>query len=280
MSREIKRVALDLRVCRGEVWKGYQRPPRVPCPKAPQQCFNGQTPGGAWLEAVCRFIVLLGEQSVARSRQRERYPHPSLLRFAQAPTDGGSYTTNARGKPQLVRCPRVLPPSPDLRPLIEQLIEQPLDGSVCCPSSWKLQKKLLELGGEDPESWGLCPVCKGRGIHPDHQAAWDAWRPTEPPSGPGWQVWERVSEGSPVSPVFGTAEELIEWLCQPKGSDEIWTSNGHYANGTPYCYSEQGQTREAAEAFVLGSGWTPSAMHTPDAGFVSGIGVAEHLQEK
>lgn len=34
----------------------------------------------------------------------------------------------------------------------------------------------------------------------------------EPPEGDGWQMWEDTSEGSPISPVFRTAEKLAEWL--------------------------------------------------------------------
>lgn len=34
----------------------------------------------------------------------------------------------------------------------------------------------------------------------------------EPPGGEGWQLWETVSEGSPISPVFGSPEELARWL--------------------------------------------------------------------
>lgn len=33
----------------------------------------------------------------------------------------------------------------------------------------------------------------------------------EPPEGDGYQLWETTSEGSPVSPVFKTVEELAEW---------------------------------------------------------------------
>lgn len=32
-----------------------------------------------------------------------------------------------------------------------------------------------------------------------------------PPSGEGYQLWETTSEGSPVSPVFETLDELCEW---------------------------------------------------------------------
>lgn len=34
----------------------------------------------------------------------------------------------------------------------------------------------------------------------------------EPPAGEGWQMWETTTEGSPMSPVFKTPEELAHWL--------------------------------------------------------------------
>ena len=59
-----------------------------------------------------------------------------------------------------------------------------------------------------------CEACKGRGCieaYPGQRAEADAWEPTEPPTGEGWQMWETTSEGSPCSPVFATAEELASW---------------------------------------------------------------------
>lgn len=34
----------------------------------------------------------------------------------------------------------------------------------------------------------------------------------EPPMGKGYQCWETTTEGSPMSPVFKTLDELCEWL--------------------------------------------------------------------
>lgn len=34
----------------------------------------------------------------------------------------------------------------------------------------------------------------------------------DPPEGQGWQMWETVSDGSPISPVFETPEKLARWL--------------------------------------------------------------------
>lgn len=32
-----------------------------------------------------------------------------------------------------------------------------------------------------------------------------------PPKGKGYQLWENCSEGSPISPIFKTLDELCEW---------------------------------------------------------------------
>lgn len=46
-----------------------------------------------------------------------------------------------------------------------------------------------------------------------HKTLWDELMPKlEPPTGVGWQLWETVSEGSPISPVFATADQLAKWM--------------------------------------------------------------------
>lgn len=39
-----------------------------------------------------------------------------------------------------------------------------------------------------------------------------------PPQGDGWQMWETTTEGSPISPVFATPEELAQWLADTGAS--------------------------------------------------------------
>jgi len=46
---------------------------------------------------------------------------------------------------------------------------------------------------------------------PSEDCSDQAWKPTEPPMGDGYQLWETTSEGSPISPVFSTPEALAEW---------------------------------------------------------------------
>lgn len=108
----------------------------------------------------------------------------------------------------------------------------------------------------------ICKECGGEGSiyeSEEAKAAADAWTKTEPPAGEGYQIWETVSEGSPISPVFATPEELANYMAgQPAGSDE-------------------GKSFEVWLAFIRGPGWAPSAvigpggMRTgPDAAFPDG----------
>lgn len=39
----------------------------------------------------------------------------------------------------------------------------------------------------------------------------------DPPKGDGYQCWESTSEGSPISPVFKTLDELCAWLAKNSG---------------------------------------------------------------
>jgi hypothetical protein len=56
--------------------------------------------------------------------------------------------------------------------------------------------------------------------HPltDEEAEAETWR-QHPPAGPGYQLWENTSEGSPKSPVFNSSEELAEWCA---GNATTW----------------------------------------------------------
>jgi hypothetical protein len=95
-------------------------------------------------------------------------------------------------------------------------------------------KAKCERLGIDP----TCDQCKGeRSIWQSEQLKILSknWLKVEPPVGEGWQVWETVSEGSPVSPVFNSAESLVFWL------------------------ESEGHSRLAAENFVK-SGSVPSGV--------------------
>lgn len=62
--------------------------------------------------------------------------------------------------------------------------------------------------------WGRCWNCKGKGrkfYSQQHYRDYRSWKKQDPPSGPGYQVWETVSEGSPMTPVFADPKELAQY---------------------------------------------------------------------
>lgn len=87
----------------------------------------------------------------------------------------------------------------------------------------------------------------------------DTYRPDWPEeTRTAFQVYETVSEGTPVSPVFQTEEELVAWLCDPSRSDERLPR----------------MSREAAARFVE-HGSVPSLMSIPGVGLASNVEMLE-----
>lgn len=97
---------------------------------------------------------------------------------------------------------------------------------------------------EEPE---YCAACAGEArLWPSESTkdAYENWQKVEPPEGPGYQIWETVSEGSPISPVFSTPEDLARHMAT--------TSWG----------ADKGTSVEQWLAFINGPGWAPSlVMH-------------------
>lgn len=81
------------------------------------------------------------------------------------------------------------------------------------------------------------------------------WKPEEMT---WWQVYETVSEGTPVTPAFSTAEELIEYLVI---NGDFWDKR---RGDGPW-------SRKNAEAFVKDGGWAPSMVLRPKTGLISGV---------
>lgn len=76
---------------------------------------------------------------------------------------------------------------------------------------------LIETRAKRLGVWGHCQYCNGEGVlysSPEHKKAYEEWTEQDPPAGEGYQLWETTSEGSPVSPVFKTAEELARWCAE------------------------------------------------------------------
>jgi hypothetical protein len=104
-----------------------------------------------------------------------------------------------------------------------------------------------------------CAFCKGSGSvwdSPESKRKAERWTRKEPPKGEGYQLWETVSEGSPISPVFGTPEELAEWLTE--SPEYKWKEN------------DAGTTKDQWLRFINGPGWAPS-MISNGTGLMTGV---------
>lgn len=71
-----------------------------------------------------------------------------------------------------------------------------------------------------------CLICGGSGTiwsSSEAKELAENWESEDPPFGEGYQLWETFSEGSPISPVFKTPEELADWLVS--SPDYTWKKN-------------------------------------------------------
>ena len=101
---------------------------------------------------------------------------------------------------------------------------------------------------EHDEDKDMCPQCRhfGRLAGLEFTTYNCPVSAVQPPAGDGWQLWETVSEGSPISPVFTTAEGLVDFMSQPaEDGRDGWA---------------QGYDRAVAEAWVKDHGWAPSGI--------------------
>jgi hypothetical protein len=130
---------------------------------------------------------------------------------------------------------------------------------VALDFDWPLNKRwagfCYAVETRTTENCGCADPWTKEGMCAWHRTEWALRKSIEvpPPEGEGWQVWETVTEGSPISPVFPTREALIDWLCSPA-----------YAWGISHPL-----TREQAENFVSNA-WAPSMVYTNATGLVSG----------
>lgn len=99
-----------------------------------------------------------------------------------------------------------------------------------------LERECYAEPGKNP----LAEWLRDEGTPPD-PAYYRPWRKED---ATWFQVWETVSEGTPVTPPFATKGELVDHLVA--GGDDWDRKRGH-----------GGYTRAQAEAFV-NAGWAPS----------------------
>lgn len=247
---KIRRVPLDFDWPLNQVWRGYVLPEVLRLPACPDCRYDGHRSTGLSAAAYAIEETFYAHSTPEPWRSHiawhDKITQPEvdmLLRKGRLRTWGTDPDTGEDGWLALPRT------------AAEVNAEQHAPG----------------LGGHDASNrWALvtyrckrlridmdCPACGGT-THvgtPEQVAAKKAWKPSGPPKGRGWQVWEDISEGSPISPVFAIREDLVDWLTSP-GSAEF--------------YHRYPLTREQAEALVGAGGSVGSAVgiRTPYGGMV------------
>lgn len=252
MGREVKRVALDFSWPMNKVWKGFVNPYYKKCPEAGRTCFNGENAAARYLSHLTSMLTVIADDAMKGTV----HPYVRSLPYYSEHPDWSIQPEEIRKR--MVDLVRVLTGS------------EPCGSIGFGGSGHAIFFKLLEMAGiknppyEDSEQyekapkpayeWTYCLVCKGSGIDPAVQEQYEAWEPVEPPAGNGWQMWETVSEGSPVSPVKESPEALARWLAENKAS----------SFGSMTATYEQWLS-------MIKEGWAPSAMLVPGKGLVSGV---------
>ena len=288
MGREIRRVPLDFKWPLDQVWEGFLSPDKfdeTPCPdcesgyspeaqnlydlwygKIPfDPATTGSTPWQHDSPAVRAFAERnianapdyygTGEQATVREAQRlaDHFNSGWLHHLSQDDVDalvaGGRLYDFTH---VVVPGEGWKPKDPPVKPTAAEVNEWSLRGMGhdSINAMVAIRARCEREGIND-----TCPTCKGHASlekYEGQRAEAEAWEPTGPPKGDGWQLWETVSEGSPISPVFDTSDDLAAWMSDPE-------------RGTRWV------PQEVAAKFIA-DGWAPSFVSGPGMhGLVSGV---------
>lgn len=258
MSREVRRVPLDFSFPLDKTWSGYLIPEELQLPLCPdcRYSYGGGTHGQS--PEYHLIYLAFWEHNWPEGQKHLAWRHS----ITQADVD---YLADRELFYRSV--PRT--PTEDnprnweyeyLRPTLAEVVEANKEPRLFHPfdlSSGKLHylvERRCEIQGFPTQ----CGTCHGKGHVATRKQirAHDAWKPTEPPTGEGYQLWQTVSEGGPISPVFETPEGLARWMAGP---EYTWGVNRH-----------QRITYEQALAFI-GVGYSMgSMMATAEHGLESG----------
>lgn len=289
MGREVKRVPIDFDHPLNEVWTGFRMPAELRLPDCSACGGRGYSPralelhdlwygyvpfkpednGSTPLTPETPAVWWFAERNVAHSPQFYGTGLFAVSREATRLSDlwngQWSHHVNADDVAALVEAGRLYelthdwvkgdgwqPKCPPVVPTPEQVNEAAIRSFMVhdAISASVVVRARCEREGVSE----LCATCDGQGdaATAEQRAVYEAWERSEPPGGDGWQLWETVSEGSPISPVFATAEELATWM----------TENRCTVNGPMSSY-------DAALRFVQ-AGWAPSFMVSAETGVVAG----------
>jgi hypothetical protein len=195
MGREAKRVPMDFDWPLKKVWDGYLLPDELCGPECPN-CSHGWTDAAEWVKGIAALVAMAADDADDEARGRHMHPYLTPIREV-------SYCS-ARTRPGREFAEFADGISSDARP------------GILGRDVYRMYSALVAAAGL-PKDWGTCRTCQGHGYverYPGQRDDAEAWEPTEPPAGEGWQMWETTSEGRPSSPVFAMPEELAAWCAE------------------------------------------------------------------
>lgn len=293
MGREIRRVPVDFDWPLNKTWEGFLMPDRFDEEKCPD-CENGYSPqaqnlydlwyghlpfdptstGSTPWRHDTPAVRERAERNIANAPEYYGTGERATVREAQRLADhfnsGWLHHLSQDDVDALVAADRLWDFTRTLTSEGWQKTDQPVTPTAAQVNEWSLSgfghdginasvviRARCEREGIDD----TCSTCQGHGsteAYPGQRAEAEAWEPTQPPEGEGWQLWETVSEGSPISPVFRSAEELAYWMSSPA---YVWGATKT---------DDDRPTYEAALRFIT-AGWAPSFASSPQAGVISGV---------
>lgn len=287
MGREIRRVPLDFAWPLNKVWEGFLSPDTLDGEKCPD-CKSGYSPQAQNLRDLWYGYIPFDPASTGSTPWRADTPairaraernitdapdfcgsgESAIAREAQRLADhfnnGWIHHLSQDDVDALIAAGRLhdlthtwtredgwQPKVPPVTPTAAEVNEWSLSGlGHDAINASVVVNARCEREGVNP----TCQTCDGHATieaYPGQRADAEAWEPTDPPKGDGWQLWETVSEGSPISPVFATADELASWMSDPERGDR-WVP-------------------PAVAAKFIADGWAPSFVGTASTGLVSGV---------
>lgn len=294
MGREVKRVPLDFKWPMKTIWGGYLNPFYKQCIDCPECNGSGSSPEATHLKnqwygnasfnpeergskpflPTHEKIRWLAERNVKQSPGYYGDDAAAIdresNRLANHFNSGWSNHLN----------------SDDIDALIKKNRLRDFTHTWTKETGWKIKEPAYIPSPEEVNDWSLmglghdacnkwvcvnaecdrlgypttCKACDGEGtIWPNQEIKQQAeeYQNIEPPAGDGWQMWETTSEGSPMSPVFSTPEELATWLYENEASS----------------FGSNTSSYEQWLKFIKGPGWAPSAFLSDD-GLKAGIELA------
>lgn len=232
MGRILKRVPLDFKWTKGQVWKGYVNPYRSQeCKACDQTGLNPETKKiqdewYAFDDAVYKpnpFRPNSRYNVVAHNNNITEIEVEALVRAGRLSDlmDSKYYFNDEKNiwekcdtsvpykERKWVECEQPTFPTPDQ--VNEWNLKSPF-GHDATNQSICVEARAKELG-----VYGMCECCNGDGeiwFSDEIKELAENWERVDPPLGDGYQMWENTSLGSPRSPVFETLDELCEWCSE------------------------------------------------------------------